>query len=405
MDATSPLVRAAARAAAADDPTDARLLDRYVAGRDEAAFTLLVTRHGPMVLGVCRRVLGNGPDAEDAFQATFLVLVRRAAAVRDRDRLAGWLYGVAYRTALEARGLRARRLRREAPTDPLPDVPAGSAEAVDFGPLVERELARLSEKYRAAVALCDVDGRPRAEAARLLGVPEGTLSSRLAAGRKILARRLARYGLPAALAGGVGVDDRLLAATVAAVAAGGSRRVQDIANGVTRAMLIAKLRVWAAVPVLAGLAAVPFAGWGGAKAVPPVGAPALAVSTAVTVPTVAAAEQSVQDAPPVVVKTVPQAGADDVDPDIKEIRITFSKEMMDKSWSFSTATDFGADPDLPEGAKIVYDKDKRTCVQPCKLEPGKTYAMWLNSAKFGNFKDKDGRSAVPYLLVFQTKKK
>ncbi|HET6573472.1 MAG TPA: sigma-70 family RNA polymerase sigma factor [Fimbriiglobus sp.] len=401
MDATSPLLRAAARSAAADDPPDDRLLDRYVAGRDEAAFTLLVTRHGPMVLGVCRRVLGPGPDADDAFQATFLVLVRRAAAVRHRDRLAGWLYGVAHRTALEARSLRAKHRRREVPTNPLPDVPARPTESPEFGPLVERELARLSEKYRAAVALCDVDGRPRAEAARLLGVPEGTLSSRLAAGRKILARRLARYGLPTVAIGTVGVDGNLLAATVAAVAGVGNCRVQDIASGVTNAMLYAKLRVWAAVPVLAGLAALPFGGWGGAKAVPPV---AVALSQASTVPATAVQDnKDVADAPPVVVKTVPEAGTTDVDPGIKEIKVTFSKEMMDKSWSWATDLRYGKA--IEPADKVHYVEDKKTCVMPCKLEPGTTYAVWINSEKFTNFHDTDGRPAVPYLLVFQTKKK
>src|SRR5262249_15601827 len=107
--------------------------------------------------------------------------------------------------------------------------------------------------------------------------------------------------------------------------------------------------------------------------------------------------------PPVVVKTVPTAGATDVDPSLTEIKVTFSKDMQDQSWSWSGLSD-DTFPKADGEKAISYEKDKRTCVMKVKLEPGKTYALWLNSEKFHNFKDPDGRSAVPYLLVFQTKK-
>ena len=111
---------------------------------------------------------------------------------------------------------------------------------------------------------------------------------------------------------------------------------------------------------------------------------------------------TVATAPPVVVKSVPQAGAADVDSNLKAISVTFSKDMADGSWSWSQLSD----ESFPKvDGKPKYDKDKRTCVLPVKLEPGKSYAIWINSEKFGNFKDADGRSAVPYLLVFETKKK
>ena len=109
---------------------------------------------------------------------------------------------------------------------------------------------------------------------------------------------------------------------------------------------------------------------------------------------------TVASMPPVVVATTPPAGAIDVDPALKEIRVTFSKEMTDGSWSWSTAWE-GSSPEVV--GKPAYEKDGRTCVVKVKLEPGRTYGYWLNSANFGNFKDKDGRSAVPYLLVFETK--
>jgi RNA polymerase sigma factor (sigma-70 family) len=180
---------------------DGQLLARFVAARDEAAFAALVRRHGPMVLGVCRRVLRHEQDAEDAFQATFLVLARKAASVVKRESLGCWLYQVAYHTALQARAASARRRARETPMRDVPHPEVAPAEADDWRPLLDRELCRLPEKYRAAVILCDLEGQSRREAARQLGVPEGTVSSRLAAAHKRLARQLARYGL--APAGGV----------------------------------------------------------------------------------------------------------------------------------------------------------------------------------------------------------
>src|SRR5262245_11599934 len=176
--------------------TDRQLLGRFVASRDEDSFAAIVRRHGPMVLGVCRRVLHDFHDAEDAFQATFFLLARKAGAIVKRDSLGSWLHGVAYRTALRARALAAQRRARESPTPDLPHPTVMPDEALDWLPLLDRELNRLPEKYRVAIVLCDLQGRSRSEAAGLLGVPEGTLSSRLASGRQLLARKLSRSGLP-----------------------------------------------------------------------------------------------------------------------------------------------------------------------------------------------------------------
>src|SRR5271165_5105683 len=180
--------------------TDGQLLGRFVATRDEASFAALVRRHGPMVLGVCRRVLHDGHDAEDAFQATFLILARKAGSVVQRESLGCWLYQVAYHTALEASEANARRRARERPMNDVPHPVVAPAESVDWLPLLDRELSRLPEKYRAAIVLCDLEGQTRKEAARLLKIPEGTLSSRLATGRQMLAKRLAASGV--ALSGG-----------------------------------------------------------------------------------------------------------------------------------------------------------------------------------------------------------
>jgi DNA-directed RNA polymerase specialized sigma24 family protein len=140
-------------ATVADTP-DGELLRRYLAGRDSPALEALVRRHGGMVLGVCRRVLGDPHDAEDAFQATFLVFVRKAASIWTGAQVGPWLYGVATRTALKARALAARRRAREKLVNALPDVaaPAGPA-AVDWLPLLDREVAGLPAKYRLPVLL------------------------------------------------------------------------------------------------------------------------------------------------------------------------------------------------------------------------------------------------------------
>jgi RNA polymerase sigma factor (sigma-70 family) len=178
-----------------DDRTDGQLLECFISQREEAAFEVLVRRHGPMVWGVCRRVLRNDADAEDAFQATFLVLVRKAAAITDRATVGNWLYGVAHNTALKAKAMTSRRRvkEREAAGQPRP----GVTEDVwnDLRPLLDEELGRLPERYRAVIVLCDLEGQPIKEAARLLGCPQGTVSSRLTRGRKLLAGRLARRGV------------------------------------------------------------------------------------------------------------------------------------------------------------------------------------------------------------------
>src|SRR5436305_1502875 len=141
---------------------DGELVDGFVARRDGAAFEALVRRHGPMVLGVCRRVLGHAHDAEDAFQATFLVLVRKAASVRPREQLANWLYGVAYHTALKARAAAARRRAREKRAGAMSRRTTLPEDRwSDLQPVLDEELARLPDKYRVPVVLCDLEGKTR----------------------------------------------------------------------------------------------------------------------------------------------------------------------------------------------------------------------------------------------------
>jgi RNA polymerase sigma factor (sigma-70 family) len=184
--------------------TDRQLLERFMARTEpsaEDAFTILIERHGPMVWGVCRRLLPDRDAAADAFQATFLVLVRRAAAVRVDDSLAPWLYGVSRRVAGRARATSLRRGAREtggveAVAGPAPD--PGRTERLE---ILDEEIGRLPERQRAAIVLCDLEGLPHDEAARRLGCPVGTVESRLSRGRQRLRDRLMRRGLaPAAAA-------------------------------------------------------------------------------------------------------------------------------------------------------------------------------------------------------------
>jgi RNA polymerase sigma factor (sigma-70 family) len=176
--------------------SDEQLLASFIARRDEAAFAALVGRHGPMVWEVCRRVLGSLHDAEDAFQASFFVLARKAASIASRELLANWLYGVAHRTALKARSAAVRRRLRERqlPNPPEPEV-ARPATGQDVLPLLDQELSRLADKYRVPIVLCDLEGKTRREAARQLAIPEGTVAGRLARARRLLARRLVRRGV------------------------------------------------------------------------------------------------------------------------------------------------------------------------------------------------------------------
>ena len=176
---------------------DSCLLDRFVTNGDQDAFAALVHRHGPMVLAVCRRVCADEHLAEEAFQAAFLVLARRAGDVKPREAVRAWLYGVAVRTARGARAQSARRRFREVPMPLVPDRPIAAAAAVDSDALqaLDEEIARLPQHLRTAVLLCELDGLPRKEAASRLGVPEGTLSSRLGKARKLLARRLRGRGV------------------------------------------------------------------------------------------------------------------------------------------------------------------------------------------------------------------
>jgi len=269
MDALNRVVRhlRGNTAAPGEVPTDSELLQRYRTRRDEAAFEAIVRRHGPMVLGVCRRILGNHADAEDAFQATFLVLVRKAGSIRGQGMVSNWLYGVAQHTALKAKAMQCKRRAKEKEAAALPRHAAAEEVWRQAQALVDDALARLADRYRVPIVLCDLEGRTIKEAARELGWPQGTVATRLTRGRAQLARRLAAAGLTLSagavttlLAPGVlaaQVPAALVLATVRAAglfalgntAASGvvSATALALTQGVLNAMLLSKLKVASAV--------------------------------------------------------------------------------------------------------------------------------------------------------------
>jgi RNA polymerase sigma factor (sigma-70 family) len=252
--------------------SDRQLLDAFAARRDEGAFATLVARHGPMVLRVCRRVLGHEHDAEDAFQATFLVLARHTASIRKREALANWLHGVAYRTAMKAKRSAARRRNHEARVPDRPTGPAPGPTWDEVQAVLDEEIQRLPPAFRAAFVLCVLEGKSGPQAAADLGVKEGTVWSRLTRARQQLQRRLTRRGIRlaavlAALSVGAGAAPAGLSGTLAQatirfgllVAAGKSAagtvpsHVAALAAGVTRAMWTSKLKLAGAMLLALGL--------------------------------------------------------------------------------------------------------------------------------------------------------
>jgi len=255
----------------ADGPDDAELLRRFAASRDEAAFAALVGRHGPMVWGVCRRLLDRPQDAEDAFQAVFLVLLRKSRGLLRPDLLGPWLHAVALRTAARLRAGAARRRQRERPLVVEP-VMESTPEVVwrDLRPVLDEEVGRLPARYRAAFILCCLEGLTNEAAARRLGCPKGTVLSRLSRGRELLRRRLIRRGVALSaggLAAALAVREcsaavpaaltestlRLGLAFMAGGAATALTAPAALAKGVLKSMFLTKIKLAAAMLLALGV--------------------------------------------------------------------------------------------------------------------------------------------------------
>jgi RNA polymerase sigma factor (sigma-70 family) len=242
--------------------SDAELLQRFAVQRDEAAFVALLRRHGPLVWSVCRRVLADEHAAEDAFQATFLVLVRKARSVSKQASIRSWLYGVALRVALRARQQDNLRHRRESET---PSRASGDADKetmwLDMGPILDEEIQRLPEKYRLPIILCYLEGQTNDEAAKILRCPRGTIATRLARARERLRSRLLRRGvsLSAATLAALLSDNAMSAAipplligqTAKVVLSGAvSASITTLTEGVLHAMFLSKLKMVLAMSLM-----------------------------------------------------------------------------------------------------------------------------------------------------------
>jgi RNA polymerase sigma factor (sigma-70 family) len=249
------------------DRSDGELLERFLHARDEDAFATVVRRHGPMVLAVCRRVLGNHADAEDAFQAAFLVLIRKAATLGSRRPLGPWLHGVAFNCARRLQRANRRRSAYERVVEELPERAASESVSLsgELLTILDEELARLPQRYRVPIVLCDLEGLTRREAATQLGCPEGTVAGRLARARALLATRIVGRGVvPSAGILTLLLTQRIVCAvpadrvaSVIKAASGGpvSARVTYLVERVVAAMFLQNYKSFAAILLLWGLIA------------------------------------------------------------------------------------------------------------------------------------------------------
>jgi len=386
-------------------------------------------------------MLRNAADVEDAFQATFLVLVRRAGSIRLGVSLGPWLYGVSVRVARRARVVGARRRTVELADEFAETLSERRPSADrDLRLVIDEELTRLPESFRAAIVLCHMQGLTHEEAADRLRCPVGTVRSRLARARALLKSRLERAGCMT-LAGSCawphlneplcGVTRDLVDHTVRIasryaaghpLSAAVSAEVANLVTGVTSAMTISKLIATCSLLLFAAITAFGISRLaaqtqrGERPSRQPTSTATAAPVSVVTLQSPADSSRKprasqddsssrvdtalLADLPPVVIDVVPKLGAANVDPGLREIRITFSKKMTDRSWSLTEGSKYA----IPRvRGEIHYDRAQRTCVIPVELEPGKTYVWGVNSERFRNFKDTDGRPALPYLIVFRTR--
>jgi RNA polymerase sigma factor (sigma-70 family) len=271
--------------------SDARLLERFVTHRDETAFAALVARHGSLVLNTCQTVLKDLNAADDAFQATFVLLFRKAGSIRGRDAVGAWLHRVAYRTALEARSAAARRRDIEQAAGLLRSLETRPPD--DSATVLHEEIERLPDRFRLPVVLCDLQGLTRDQAADHLGCTEGSLRNRLAKGRDLLRRRLTRRGITftVPIIAPPGLPESLVATTLRAAAGDVSESVTTLVTAASRGWILSRISAAALVILTLGTAA---ALWGAGLRVPggtppttgpqPVQAPAAPPQTAPSPP-------------------------------------------------------------------------------------------------------------------------
>jgi len=256
---SGPSVTAAPRGKCPDlaNSNDTDLLARFFQDNVDAAFAAIVERHGPLVYGVCRRILADPNDAEDAFQATFLVLVRKGGTLRDPARLSSWLYGVAHRTARKLRAKAMLRTKSERQASQMPtksdhhDMTYDELQAV-----LDEEISQLPEKYALPLILCYLEGKTNAQAAAQLGWPEGSISRRLSRARELLKSRLSRRGLAISIALITAVFARpAVAAVPSSLLAATTRAATLAAEGVALEEIVSPVTAKVVHDVVAGMSA------------------------------------------------------------------------------------------------------------------------------------------------------
>jgi RNA polymerase sigma factor (sigma-70 family) len=393
------------------------LLRRYAQQRDEGAFAKVVRQYVNVVYSSAMRRVGNRSLAEDVTQATFIILARKSNSLCGgrKGPLGAWLLATVRFTAANAIKMESRRTMHEqaAMTSVSEAASANPTEVLiwqEISQQVDDAVLGLSSIDRRVVLMRYFEDRQIGEIATALSISEGAARQRLSRALSTLRDRLAKKEPLVGTIDGAALGDifasRLIraappgvvhAACLAGTGAGTTTGI-SIAKGAIKMMSMAKTKLAAAV-----LAVATIGGVGGVMAIR--SAPA-AQDQQLPPPAQRAAADDADNqitlaaAPPVVVKTEPESGTDGVDSSITEIRVTYSKDMKDKSWSWST---WGENTFPKMTGKPHYEDNKRTCVAPVKLEPNKVYAIWLNSENFGNFRDSSGKSAVPYLLIFKTK--
>jgi RNA polymerase sigma factor (sigma-70 family) len=406
----------------ASGQSDGELLERFVRQRDDAAFEMLVWRHGPVVLGVGRRLLHNLADAEDVFQATFLALVRQAASIRRGTALAGWLYRVAYRLALRARQQRKNQGLSLAAAEEVAAPTDGTGRDSEDCRLLDEELQRLPDKYRTPLVLSYLQGQTNREIAARLDCPIGTVFTRLARGRELLRKRLIRRGLT--------LSAGLLAAAGVVAPANASLRVELVRATVQAARALAGglgtaacsltpnivalmkgadkmmgFRRWWMVGSVAALLAVLGSGVGLVAWFP-------AAAEQDKKPAAEKAEQPgkspEESGLPKIVQVLPADGATDVEP-ITEIRIRFDRPMDPASavleWDSRSQAGF-----RPRGA-LRYVEASHEFILPVRLASDRKHEVTANRQKpaqekeaFEGFRSKEHVAAKPYRWSFTTKK-